>query len=433
MLEAWRIGPLGPLCGEAIVPGDKSISHRAVLFGALASGPCSVRGLLDSADVRASIDAVRALGANVESRNGTTEIRPPSVFRRPEHPIDCGNSGTTIRLLTGILAADEIQATLTGDASLQRRPMGRIIEPLRALGVRIRGAHGDRNAPLTVQGPALTSAAYELPIASAQVKSCLLLATRGLGGSVKEPARDGRTSRDHTERLLRRMGADLRLDEQGWLHLKPVRALEPFSLQVPGDISSAAFILCAAAAVPGSDVVVRGVGVNETRTGVIDALRRFGADISVIGEGESSGDHEPVADLRVRYRPLQGCTIDGHVALAALDELPVLAVLAAFAEGETVIRDAAELRVKESDRISRTTAGLRSLGVQVDELPDGMVIQGGRASGTSEGHVDATGDHRIAMAFAVAGLAGATCQIDGVDVSTSYPGFKSAVEALCGA
>jgi len=416
------------------LPGDKSISHRSLLLNTLASGPAHVSGLLDSADVRATLGACRALGADIQVGLGGVTVHPPQHLTEPADVIDCGNSGTTLRLLAGVLAAQEFHAVLTGDASLRRRPMGRIARPLRALGAHVDGRDGGRLAPLCIRGPVRHALELDLPIASAQVKSAVLLAARRVGVRVAEPRRQGVSSRDHTERMLRRMGAELTEDARGRLHLAPTPSLHPVDVDVPGDLSSAAFLLVAASLVPDSHVRLVGVGLNPTRAGILDALRAMGADIQVEPHPAPDDLAEPVADLVVRSAELRGTRIDGALSLRALDELPVLAVAAAFATGQTVIADAAELRVKESDRIARTATGLRALGCQVQEQPDGLILGGGGVVEPVDGppEIDCTGDHRLAMAFAVAGLRAGPVALRGVDVRTSYPGFFADLEALRG-
>lgn len=421
-MTSWQIEPRGPLSGDLSVPGDKSISHRSLLFNSLACGPARIRGILDGEDVRSTRRALEALGTRFGEDAGLL-VRPSALSEAPD-VIDCGNSGTTIRLLCGILARQPFLSVLTGDASLRERPMRRVLTPLREMGAVVDGREDGAKPPLVLRGRALQAEArFDLAISSAQVKTCLLLAGLESGVWVREP----RQSRDHSERMLRAMGADLR-DEDGGLRLRPTPALEPLAVDVPGDISSAAFWLVAGSIVQGSDIVLREVGLNPTRTGILDALQAMGADLEIMPR-EVEGC-EPTGDVRVRSAGLKGTRIAGELALRCLDELPVLAVAAAFAEGETVIADAGELRVKESDRIARVVEGLRAMHVDVDERPDGMVILGGRPHGPAR--VDATGDHRIAMAFAIAALAGAgSVTIEGADaIATSYPQFAAHMEML---
>lgn len=420
MSQAVTTRPGAPLRGTLRMPGDKSISHRALLFHTLASGPARIRGLLRSEDVGATLAACRALGAVIEEQDDELVVRPPPSLREPVDVIDCGNSGTSMRLLAGILAALDGHAVLTGDASLRRRPMGRVVEPLRRMGARIDGRLSGELAPLAIRGTRLRHADHDLPVPSAQVKSALLLAGLRCGVTVREPRR----SRDHTERLLRAMGVILREQDDGRLILRPTDGLEPVDIDVPGDLSAAAFPLVAAALVPGSDVLLEGVGMNPSRAGIVDALTLMGADLEV--QPRPGDGPEPWADLRIRGGPLRGVRIDGELALRCLDELPILAVAAAFAEGETVIADAEELRVKESDRVARVCEGLRRIGAEVEERRDGMVIWGtNEPAPLTPPIIDASGDHRIAMAFAVAGLR----VKDGVTVTpasvvrSSYPGF----------
>ncbi|MBW1879489.1 MAG: 3-phosphoshikimate 1-carboxyvinyltransferase [Deltaproteobacteria bacterium] len=426
-MTTWEIVPRGPLRGEIDLPGDKSVSHRALILNGLASGPARVRGLLRADDVRATLEAMRGFGVGIEDDGEEVRVTPPpGGLVEPPRVLDCGNAGTSMRLLAGVAAAEPFLTVLAGDASLSRRPMRRIVKPLRAMGAVVDGREDGRFPPLAIRGGSLTMTQHALEIASAQVKSCLLLAGRRVGVMVKEPRR----SRDHTERMVQAMGATLRHSEDDWLALMPVDRLDPIDVDVPGDVSAAAFWLVAASIVPGSEVYLRGVGVNPTRTGVLDALEAMGADVQLYPV-KGSGP-EPCADLLARAGRLVGTRIDGDLALRCLDELPVLAVAAAAAEGQTVIADAAELRVKESDRIARVVTGLRAMGVEVEECPDGMIIEGGGLVGG--GRVDATGDHRIAMAFAVAGLvAPKGAVVAGAEaVSSSYPQFREHLEKLRG-
>jgi len=424
--EAWRV--------DLTVPGDKSISHRAALLGALAEGDTDIRGYLMGADCLSTLACLRSLGVGVdvpEPGHVTLHGLGLNGLREPEDVLDAGNSGTTLRLLAGVLAGRPFTVTVTGDASLRRRPMLRVVEPLRAMGAAITGREGGRLAPLTFHGGSLAPRQVTLPVASAQVKSALLLAglrTEGVT-SVTEPS----PSRDHTERMLRAFGAEVEVTGTRVSVRGGAVRLVGQGVVVPGDISSAAFLLAAAAATPGAEALVRGVGLNPTRTGVIDALRAMGADIAVVRQEEICG--EPVGDLLVRGGSLHGTVLEGDLIPRAIDELPVLAVAACLAEGPTTIRNAAELRVKESDRIATLAAELRHLGAVVEERPDGMVIPGraalpgGRFTG---GRVESRGDHRLAMSLAVAGLlASAPVTIGGAEcVDISYPGFFEQLAGL---
>ncbi len=415
--------PVGPLRGRLRVPGDKSVSHRSLIFGGQGGGVTRVRGLLRSGDVHATWGAMEALGVRIDDLGDEVLVHGIPELKEPADVVDCGNSGTSIRLLAGVLSRIDGLGVLTGDASLRKRPMGRVAEPLRRMGARIDGRDGGRLAPLAIRGGGLEPVDHDLPVASAQVKSCLLLAGLACGARIREP----RQSRDHSERFFAAMGRPLRM-EDGWLEVRP-GPLDAISVDVPADVSSAAFLLVAASLVPGSEVELPGVGLNPTRTGVIDALRAMGADIEVVDAAEGV---EPMGTLVVRSATLRGIRIDGDLALRSLDELPVLAVAAAYAEGETVIADARELRVKESDRIARVAAGLRLLGVEVEERPDGMVIAGRATSPAKLAEVDASGDHRIAMAFTVAGLvAPGGVRVRAADaVESSWPSFYRDLESL---
>lgn len=424
----WRVTPRGPLRGTLQVPGDKSISHRSLMLNALASAPARVRGLLQSEDVAATRGALQALGVGFQDDGDALIVRPPPAgLAEPDDVIDCGNSGTSIRLLAGLVTRVTGTVVLTGDRSLRSRPMGRVVRPLRAMGARILGRQGAERAPLVVVGgQQMRTSELELDVASAQVKSACLLAGLRTGIGLKEPG----PSRDHTERMLVAMGCGfVGSPRPGFKVLLPPDSLDPLDVDVPGDLSSALFWLVAASIVEGSEITLPDVGVNPTRTGALDVLEAMGADVQVYPRNLAGA--EPAAALVARHGPLVGTTVRGTVSLRAIDELPILAVAAAFAEGETLIADAAELRVKESDRIQRTVAGLRALGVQVEERPDGMLIQGGQPRGPAE--IDASGDHRIAMAFAVAGLAApGGVIIEGAEsVRSSYPDFAAHLEMLC--
>jgi 3-phosphoshikimate 1-carboxyvinyltransferase len=402
------------LAGAIPVPSDKSLTHRAYLFGAIAEGPSEVGSPLRSEDCEATRCCLEALGARFEDRDGIVRVLP-RPWSAPSHPLDCGNSGTTMRLLAGLIAARPLEAVLIGDASLSRRPMRRIAEPLRQMGATVEGDH----APLRIQGGHLRAIRYQSPVASAQVKSCVLLAGLGAEGTtgLREPSR----SRDHTERMLRAAG--VRLDEaDGELLLEGGQKLNGFRFRVPGDISSAAFWMVAAALIPNSEIVLEGVGVNPTRIGILDVFQQAGIAVGLENERAELG--EPVADLVVGSAPtLRPFRIDAPLVPRLVDEIPILAVLATQAEGVTEIRDAQEVRVKESDRIQVVGENLVRMGAKVEILPDGLRIEGPTPlTGIA---VDAGLDHRIAMTFAIAGMiADGETRIYGEDsIATSYPDF----------
>lgn len=414
------MSPGGALTGRLRVPGDKSISHRAIMLGALAEGITRVSGFLMGADNLATVAAFRAMGVTIDGPEaGELSIHGVGMrgLRAPAAPLDLGNSGTAMRLLAGLLAAQDFDSVLQGDASLNGRPMQRVAEPLARMGARVETQPGG-TPPLHIHGgTALQPIDYAMPVASAQVKSCLLLAGLYAAGEtcVSEPA----PTRDHTERMLAGFGYPVQ--RQGArVCLRGGGRLTARDIDVPGDISSAAFFLVGASIADGSELTLEHVGVNPTRTGVIHILRLMGADIEVFNEREVGG--EPVADLRVRSAPLRGIRIPEDQVPLAIDEFPALFVAAACAEGETVLTGARELRVKESDRIQVMADGLQALGIDARPTEDGMVIRGGRLAG---GTVDSRGDHRIAMSFAMAALrADAPVRIRDCDnVETSFPGF----------
>ncbi len=411
------------------VPGDKSISHRALLLGALAEGESTLRGLLTGADVQSTAGALRALGCDVPPLDAG-EIRFRGVglrgLRSPAAPIDCGNSGTTARLLLGILAAQQVEAVLTGDASLRGRPMKRVTAPLARMGAHFAFLESDDRLPVRVRGGALQPLVYDAPHASAQVKSALLLA--GLVGGVPVSVREPRLSRDHTERMLLAQGVRLERsagDDGAAVTLAPVAALRPLDLRVPGDFSSAAFLL-ALGVLRAPGVEVAGVGVNPTRTGMLAVLARMGAPVELLRERTEGG--EPVADLRTGPAPLRATTIAEEEIPSLIDEVPVLAALAVRAQGTTRIRGAGELRVKETDRIHALVHNLRALGVQVEEHTDGMDIHGTDAP--LAGAIRTFDDHRIAMAFGVLGaLPDNRITIDDpAVVGISFPEFWQVLE-----
>jgi 3-phosphoshikimate 1-carboxyvinyltransferase len=432
----WHLQPSAhsslSLTGIIQVPGDKSISHRALMLGALAKGETQIRGLLLGEDPRSTAACFRALGAQVSELNTdlvTVQGLGLGFLQEPDQVLDAGNSGTTLRLMMGILASHPARLfTVTGDASLRSRPMGRVVTPLRQMGAQIWGRQGDTLAPLAIRGQKLQPIHYHSPMASGQVKSAILLAGLMAEGqtTVTEPA----LSRNHTERMLRAFGAEVSVDPQTCSATVTGPAqLHGQSVIVPGDLSSAAFWLVAGAIVPGSDLLIENVGVNPTRTGVLDILQAMGANITLENPREMAG--EPVADLRVRYSNLKACTIAGDIIPRLIDEIPILAVAAAMAQGTTVIRDAEDLRVKESDRLAAMATQLNRMGAQVTEQPDGLEITGGHPLKGAE--VDSFTDHRIAMSLAIAGLvATGTTTIHRAEAAAiSYPAFADTLQALC--
>ena len=418
------------LRGTIAIPGDKSITHRALLLNALARGEARIEGFLDAADTRSTAACVRALGVRIdEPEPGVVVVHGGgrSALTEPDDVLDCGNSGTTMRLLAGVLAGLPMLAVLSGDGSLRQRPMGRIVRPLAALGADVRGRADGTLPPLVVRGGRLRGGAtVETPVASAQVKSALLLAGLAADGptTVVEPSR----SRDHTERMLGAMGAGIEVDGATVTITPPKGDLAAVDVTVPGDISTAAPWLVAATLHPDAELLLTGVGVNPTRTGILDVLRAMGADIELLEQRASGG--EPVADLRVRSAALHGVEVSGELVPRAIDELPLVALAGALAEGETVIREAQELRVKESDRVATTAAMLRAFGAEVEERSDGMAVQGGAP--LRAGAVGSSGDHRLAMLAAVAGLlAEGETVIDGAKaVEVSYPEFWTTLARL---
>lgn len=428
-MNTLTITPGRPLRGIITVPGDKSITHRAIILAALADGVGTVQGYCRGEDCLNTMRALQSLGVRIDESVDSLQVHGKGLWGLSESnaPIDCGNSGTGIRLLTGLLAGQDFFTVLTGDDSIRRRPMGRIVKPLREMGATIAGRKGGELAPLAVTGSRLHAITYVSPVASAQIKSSLLLAGLFAEGTTRltEPM----LSRDHTERLfqfygirLHREGATLVLEGRpavGW-QAAP-------QLVVPGDLSAAAFFIVGASIVPGSDITISNVGVNPTRTGLLDVMNRMGADIQLLNRREEAG--EPIADIRVKATPLRGVTIGPDLIPQTIDEFPILCVAAAVAEGDTVISGAAELRVKESDRIATMFAELRQMGARMTQKPDGMVIQGSGNSGEN-GRLHAArgrsyGDHRVAMSLAIAGLtASSDTTIDeAACIETSFPNF----------
>jgi 3-phosphoshikimate 1-carboxyvinyltransferase len=425
-----RFSPGAPLKGVIRVPGDKSISHRAVMLGALAVGETRVTGLLEGEDVMATAAAMRSMGATIEKAGDEWRVHGVGVggLLQPPAALEMGNSGTSTRLLMGLIASHGISAAFTGDASLSRRPMGRVIEPLSRMGASFTASPGG-TLPLMMEGalPAVPIE-YRLPVASAQVKSAVLLAGLNTPGvtTVIEPVR----TRDHSERMLAAFGAEIEVEQAPTKRLIRIRGeadLRPQAIEVPGDASSAAFFIVAATLVEGSDLVIENVGLNPTRAGLVEALGQMGADIQALNPREVGG--EPVADLRVRHAQLTGIGVDRALAPSMIDEFPILFVAAALAQGRTVTRGLEELRVKESDRLAAMAAALAAAGARVDETADGLIIDGSGGEplrGTADARIKTHLDHRIAMSMAIAGLASR----DGVEVddtrpiATSFPTFE---------
>lgn len=426
--------PKAGIClqGSIRVPGDKSISHRALMLGSLASGETTISGLLLGEDPRSTANCFRALGAEISELN-TELVKVQGVgigqLQEPIDILDAGNSGTTMRLMLGILASHPDRFfTVTGDNSLRSRPMSRVVKPLQEMGAKIWGRKGNTLAPLAIQGQKLQPIHYHSAIASAQVKSCILLA--GLMAEGKTTVTEPALSRDHSERMLQAFGAEISVDRDTCsVTVTGPAQLHGQNVIVPGDISSAAFWLVAGAIVPNSELLIENVGVNPTRTGILEILEIMGADIQLENQRLVAG--EPVADLRVRYSSLKACTIAGDVIPRLIDEIPILAVAAIFAEGTTIIRDAAELRVKESDRLAVMAQQLTQMGAKITELPDGMEITGGTPLHGTD--VDSHTDHRVAMSLAIAALnaAGTTTIHRAEAAAISYPNFTATLQKVC--
>ncbi|MGH7208748.1 MAG: 3-phosphoshikimate 1-carboxyvinyltransferase [Nitrospiraceae bacterium] len=427
-MSSLIIQPRGPLTGTVSVPGDKSITHRAVILSALAEGESLITGYCRGEDCLNTVRAFRAMGIRIGEQPDHLRVYGKGLWglAEPERPLDCGNSGTGIRLLTGLVAGQDFFTVLTGDESVRRRPMGRVVKPLREMGALIAGRKGGELAPLAVSGSRLHGIAYRSPVASAQVKSALLLAALSAEGvtRITEPHR----SRDHTERLFRHFG--IPIQEDGATVVLPGRPSVGWpgkELSLPGDLSAAAFFVVGASIVPGSDLTITGVGINPTRTGVLEALTEMGADIQVLNRREQAG--EPVADLRVRSAALHGIRMGEERIPETIDEFPILCVAAALAEGETAITGAQELRVKESDRIATMAMELGKMGAAITETPDGLTIRGAGRRDTRRlrgASCHSHGDHRVAMSLAIAGLvADAPTRIEDVGcIETSFPGFE---------
>lgn len=418
-----------PLRGEITVSADKSISHRAAIFAALAEGESSVQNFLQARDTMSTCRCLRQLGVDIRAEDSSLIVAGNGWqgLREADDVLDCGNSGTTMRLLTGLLAGRPFMSVLSGDASLRQRPMRRVMEPLEMMGATIWGRRNGL-APLSVKGGSLVGIEYLLPVASAQLKTALLLA--GLQANSETIIREPEPSRDHSERMLSAMGAELQ-SKAGVIALKPGRPLQPQNFQVPGDISSAAFFIVAATIVPGSELLIRSVGLNPTRDGIIEVMKNMGADIKEENHRLVGG--EPMADLVIRSAPLQAIVVDGKMVPRLVDEIPVLSVAMAVAEGQSRVEDAGELRVKESDRLAAISSELNKMGALIEETPEGLIING--RPGCLKGcRVDSHGDHRIAMSLAIAALAarGETHLSQAEVVDISFPQFFKLLNHLAG-
>lgn len=416
-----------PLKGELTIPGDKSISHRAVMLGAISQGTTSVTNFLRGADCLSTISCFRKMGIAIEENPTEILIHGKGLhgLSAPETVLDVGNSGTTMRLLSGILAGQDFSSSLTGDASIRKRPMKRVITPLSLMGASIESIPGNGCAPLAIQGMPLTGIHYQSPVSSAQVKSCVLLA--GLYADSTTKVTEPFVSRNHSELMLRSFGAEIQT-EGTTVSVQPDPLLTGQKVEVPGDISSAAYFIAAGLLIPGSEILIKNVGINPTRDGILRVCRAMGADIEILNEQEHCG--ELTADLLVRHSALKGTVIEGGMIPTLIDELPVIAVMAAFAEGTTIIRDAQELKVKESNRLDIIVHHLKEMGADVTPAPDGMIIRGGKP--LTGAVLDSHMDHRIAMSFAIAAMAGngETEILNSDCVSISYPDFYADLRRL---
>lgn len=416
-----------PLKGELTIPGDKSISHRAVMLGAISQGTTSVTNFLRGADCLSTISCFRKMGIAIEENPTEILIHGKGLhgLSAPETVLDVGNSGTTMRLLSGILAGQDFSSSLTGDASIRKRPMKRVITPLSLMGASIESIPGNGCAPLAIQGMPLSGIHYQSPVSSAQVKSCVLLA--GLYADSTTKVTEPFVSRNHSELMLRSFGAEIQT-EGTTVSVQPDPLLTGQKVEVPGDISSAAYFIAAGLLIPGSEILIKNVGINPTRDGILRVCRAMGADIEILNEQEHCG--ELTADLLVRHSALKGTVIEGGMIPTLIDELPIIAVMAAFAEGTTIIRDAQELKVKESNRLDIIVHHLKEMGADVTPAPDGMVIRGGKP--LTGAVLDSHMDHRIAMSFAIAAMAGngETEILNSDCVSISYPDFYADLRRL---
>ncbi|PJJ28549.1 3-phosphoshikimate 1-carboxyvinyltransferase [Lacrimispora celerecrescens] len=416
-----------PLKGEITIPGDKSISHRSVMFGSIAKGTTEISHFLQGADCLSTISCFKKMGIQIENNQDTVIVHGNGLrgLKKPETILDCGNSGTTTRLISGLLAAQDFDITLTGDESIQKRPMKRIMDPLSLMGADIKSVKENGCAPLSIGGKKLHGIHYTSPVASAQIKSCILLA--GLYAEGETKVTEPYVSRNHSEIMLKYFGANVKT-EGTTACIAPAEELYGNKIVVSGDISSAAYFIAAGLMIPGSEILIKHVGINPTRDGIIHVCRDMGADITLLKVNTDSG--EPTADILVKSGSLQGITIGGAIIPTLIDELPMIAAMACFAEGETIIKDAAELKVKESNRIEVMVRNLSAMGADVEETEDGMIIRGGKPLHGAV--IDSKLDHRIAMTFAVAGLcAEGETEILGAEcVNISYPGFYQDLERL---
>jgi 3-phosphoshikimate 1-carboxyvinyltransferase len=427
-MSEQKIAPARSICGETSLPGDKSISHRYAMLAAIARGTSTIENYSPAADCASTLGCIQALGARVRRENGRVEIEGdgPSGLREAVAPLDAGNSGTTLRLLSGVLAGQSFESVLTGDDSLRRRPMKRIVDPLTRMGARVEAERGEF-PPLRIRGGELEPIRYEMPIPSAQVKSCVLLA--GLYAQGSTTVTESVATRDHTERALAEFGARVAATA-GMATVSGGSALEARSLEVPGDISGATFLIAATLLLPGSQLRLTNVGLNPTRTAVLDFLISMGAQIRITSERTAGG--EPRGDIEVRYAPLEGGVSSGGVSARMIDELPMLAALGPFTERGITILDARELRVKETDRIAALVENIRRMGGRAESFPDGITVAGRSAGPLHGAEIDPYGDHRIAMAFAVAGLAaqGETTIQNADCVAVSFPAFFQTIDRL---
>lgn len=415
------------LKGEVTIPGDKSVSHRSVMFGSIAKGTTEVHNFLQGADCLSTISCFQKMGVAIKRTGDRVVIQGNGLrgLKQPDGILDCGNSGTTTRLISGILAAQDFSVTLTGDASIQKRPMKRIMDPLSLMGADIRSVHNNGCAPLAITGTSLHGIHYPSPVASAQVKSAILLA--GLYADSETRVTEPYVSRNHTELMLSCFGADVHTEHTTAV-IQPAKELYGTRILVPGDISSAAFFIAAGLMIPNSELLIQNVGINPTRDGILHACRDMGASITLMNP--KSGDGEPVADILVKTSSLHGAVVGGAIIPTLIDELPMIAAMACLAEGDTVIKDAAELKVKESNRIDVMVRNLTAMGADVEETADGMIIHGGKPLHGAV--IDSKLDHRIAMTFAIAGCcAEGETEILGAEcVDISYPGFYQDLNRL---